>query len=140
MFGIARSVGATAVLVDEREVWHGLDYYGRARTVPLLSWRRYGVPKSFSESQPLTTPLDERVLVVSIHPGMRPMLRSEFQSFEHAGEISIPLGKRSNGCPLSRTFVLYVASGFDPQVHDQAWEDRFEGQTEFAPAPCPAKK
>ena len=60
-------------------------------------------------------------------------------SLEQAGEISVPLGKRSNGCPLSRSFVLYVASGFEPQVHDAAWEDRFKGQTEFPPEPCPAK-
>jgi len=128
------------VLVDEREVWHGLDYYGRNRTVPLLSWRRYGVPKSFSETQPLAAPLDQRVLVASLHPGMRPMLRSEFETFEPAGEISVPLGKRSNGCPLSRTFVLYVASGYKPQVHDAAWEAQFDGKTEFPLAPCPAKK
>tara|TARA_R110002051_G_scaffold27998_5_gene66824 strand:+ start:8029 stop:9759 length:1731 start_codon:yes stop_codon:yes gene_type:complete len=139
VFAIAQSVGATAVLVDEREVWHGLDYYGRDRTVPLLSWRRYGVPKSFSEAQPLAAPLDQRVLVVSIHPGMRPMLRSEFGTFERTGEISVPLGKRSNGCPLARTFVLYLASGFEPQTHDAAWENAFKGQTEFPPPPCPAK-
>lgn len=140
VFGYAQSVGATAVLVDEREVWHGLDYYGRNRTVPLLSWRRYGVPKSFSETQPLAAPLDQRVLVASLHPGMRPMLRSEFETFEPAGEISVPLGKRSNGCPLSRTFVLYVASGYKPQVHDAAWEAQFDSKTEFPLTPCPAKK
>jgi hypothetical protein len=140
VFGIAQSVGATAVLVDEREAWHGLDYYGRDRQLPLLSWRRYGVPKSFSEAQPLVPPLDQRVLVASIHPGMRPMLRSEFETFEPVGEVSVPLGKRSNGCPLSRTFVLYVASGYHPQEHDAAWEAKFSGQTEVPPPPCPAKK
>jgi hypothetical protein len=88
----------------------------------------------------MAPPLDQRVLVVSLHPNMRPMLRSEFETFEPAGEISIPLGKRSNGCPLSRTFVLYVASGYKPQVHDAAWEAQFDGKTEFPPAPCPAKK
>ena len=139
IFGIAQSVGATAVLVDERETWHGLDYYGRGRTVPLLSWRRYGAAKSFSEARPLAPPLDRRVLVASIHPGMRPMLRSEFETFEPYGEISIPLGKRSNGCPLARTFQLYIASGFHPQAHDAAWEAQFDGETEFPPAPCPAK-
>lgn len=139
VFGIARSLGATAVLVDEREAWHGLDYYGRDRTMPLLSWRRYGEAKSFSEAEPLAPPLDQRVLVVSIHPGMRPMLRSEFESFEPAGEITIPLGRRSNGCPLTRTFQLYVASGFHPQTHDAAWEAQFRDKTEFPPAPCPAR-
>ena len=139
VFGIAGSLGATAILVDERETWHGLDYYGRARTLPLLSWRRYGVPKSFSETDPLVAPQDTRVLVVSIHPGMRPRMRSEFDTFEPVGEISIPLGRRSNGCPLTRTFQLYVASGFHPQERTEAWERQFEGQSEYKPAPCPAR-
>lgn len=139
IFAIAELVGASAVLVDEREAWHGLDYYGRERKLPLISWRRYGVPKSFSEAEPMVPPLDRRVLVASIHPGMRPLIRSEFASFEPYGEISIPLGRRSNGCPLTRTFRLYIASGFHPQAHDAAWEAQFEGQKEFPPAPCPAK-
>lgn len=139
IFSLAESLGASSVLVDEREAWHGLDYYGRFRTVPLLSWRRYGVAKSFSESEAMAPPLDRRVLVASIHPGMRPLMRSEFESFEPYGEISIPLGRRSNGCPLTRTFQLYIASGFHPQAHDAAWEAQFEGRSEFPPPPCPKK-
>lgn len=140
IYAIAESMGATAVMVDEREAWHGLDYYGRERSVPLYSWRRYGVAKSFSEAAPLEPPYDGRVLIASIHPGVRPMLRSEFASFEPAGEVSIPLGRRGNGCPLARSFRLYVASGFQPQEHDAAWEERFKDMTEFPPAPCPAKQ
>ncbi|MEZ5953301.1 MAG: glycosyltransferase family 39 protein [Hyphomonas sp.] len=139
VFSIAEAAGATAVLVDEREAWHGLDYYGDGRAIPLISWRRYGVPKSFSETQPLEAPQDTRVLVASIHPGMRPRMRSEFDQFEPAGEVSIPLGRRPNGCPISRTFQLYIASGFHPEPHTAEWEARFEGQKEFAPAPCPAR-
>jgi len=139
IFGIANASGATAVLVDEREAWHGLDYYGAARTIPLISWRRYGVPKSFSEAQPLAPPFDQRVLVASLHPGMRPMMRSEFRSFEPAGEIAVPLGRRANGCPLTRTFELYIASGYQPQARTPEWEARFEGKSESAPQPCPAK-
>ena len=49
IFTRAEEVSATAVLVDEREVWHGLDYYSRDREIPLISWRRYGGAKSFAE-------------------------------------------------------------------------------------------
>ena len=140
VFAKAAEIGATSVLVDEREVWHGLDYYARSRTLPLISWRRYGVPKSFSEAVAMAPPLDEKVLVVSLHANMRPMIRSDFKTFEDAGEIIIPLGNRRNGCPLERRFHLYIASGFAPERHDDAWEARHEGLTEFKTPPCPAPK
>ena len=38
----------TAILVDEREIWHGLDYYLRdTLDVPLIMWRYNPGPKSF---------------------------------------------------------------------------------------------
>ncbi len=138
LFTSAEELGATSVLVDEREAWHGLDYYARDRVTPMISWRRYAGPKSFSEAEPLEGALAERVLVASIHPGMRPRLRSDFQTFEHVGAISIPLGTRSNGCPIVREFQLYVGSGYQRQDRTPEWETRFDGQTEFKPAPCPA--
>jgi 4-amino-4-deoxy-L-arabinose transferase-like glycosyltransferase len=139
LFVEAERLGATAVLVDEREAWHGLDFYGRARTVPLISWRRYAGPKSFSEREPLEGPLAERVLVASVHAGMRPRLRSDFAAFEPAGQIRIDLGVRRNGCPITRVFQLYVASGYAPAARTPEWEARLEGQKEFAEPPCPAK-
>ena len=138
LFTRADELGATSVLVDEREAWHGLDYYARDRITPMISWRRYAGPKSFSEAEPLEGALAERVLVASIHPGMRPRLRSDFQTFEHVGAISIPLGTRSNGCPIVREFQLYIGSGYQRQDRTPDWETRYDGQTEFKPAPCPA--
>jgi len=140
VFTKAAEIGATSVLVDEREVWHGLDYYARDRWLPLISWRRYGVPKSFSEAVPMAPPVDEKVLVVSLHAEMRPMMRSDFKTFEDIGEITIPLGERRNGCPLARRFHLYIASGFAPELHDDAWEARHDGLAEFKAPPCPAPK
>jgi hypothetical protein len=139
LFAEAGRVGATAVLVDEREAWHGLDFYGRTRTVPLISWRRYEGPKSFSERQPLEGDLAERVLVASVHPRMRPGLRSDFATFEPAGQIRIELGTRSNGCPITRVFQLYVATNYARAERTPEWEAAFEGQTEFAEPPCPAR-
>ncbi len=140
VFAKAAEIGATSVLVDEREVWHGLDYYARDRKLPLISWRRYGVPKSFSEAVPMAPPIDEKVLVVSLHAEMRPMMRSDFKTFEDIGEITIPLGERRNGCPLARRFHVYIGSGFAPELHDDAWEARHDGLAEFKAPPCPAPK
>lgn len=138
VFAEAERMGATAVLVDEREVWHGLDFYGRDRAIPLISWRRYAGPKSFSEREPLEGAAAERVLVVSQHAALRPRLRSDFSVFEPAGQIRIPLGVRSNGCTIYRIFQLYAASGYEPVARSEEWENRFRGQKEFAEPPCPA--
>ncbi len=139
VFAEADRLGVTAVLIDEREAWHGLDFYSPERRVPLISWRRYGSPKSFSERVPLDDSIDARVLVASVQPGMRPKLRSDFETFEPAGQVRISLGKRSNGCPITRVFQLYVASGYTPAPRNEDWEDALRGQTEYPEPPCPGQ-
>ena len=127
----AEAEGATAILVDERELWHGLDYYMRgADHPPLIAWRRNASPRSFSETVPLTGDIDDTVLVVSFRPGLRPRIRADFTEFESAGDIEIDLGERSNGCPITRRFALYVANDFNELTRDQAWEDEYEGLSE----------
>ncbi len=138
VFAEADRLGATSVLVDEREAWHGLDFYARDRALPLYSWRRYAGPKSFSEREALEGPPAERVLVASLRPGLRPRLRSDFASFEPAGQIRIVLGERGNGCPITRVFQLYIASGYAPATRTPEWEASFEDKTEFEEPPCPA--
>jgi 4-amino-4-deoxy-L-arabinose transferase-like glycosyltransferase len=139
VFAEADRLGATVVLVDEREAWHGLDFYSRERSVPLISWRRYGSPKSYSERFPLDASNNARVLVASVHAGMRPKLRSDFETFEPAGQVRISLGKRSNGCPITRVFQLYVATGYTPAERTADWEASLSGQTEYPEPPCPAR-
>ncbi|OYW85310.1 MAG: hypothetical protein B7Z22_08830 [Hyphomonas sp. 32-62-5] len=70
---------------------------------------------------------------------MRPRLRSDFGRFEPAGQIRIPLGVRSNGCPITRVFQLYVASDYAPAERTPAWDELYVKQSEFAEPPCPAK-
>lgn len=138
IFSEAERLGATAILVDEREAWHGLDFYGQDRTLPLISWRRHAVPKSFAEGQPLQGEAAGRVLVASLHPALRPRLRGDFAVFESVGEVRIDLGRRASGCPVSRTFHLYLAEGHAPPERTPEWEERYEGMSEFRPPPCPA--
>jgi hypothetical protein len=139
VFAEAGRLGATSVLVDEREAWHGLDYYARDRALPLYSWRRYAGPKSFSEREALEGRSAERVLVASLRPGLRPKLRSDFASFEPVGQIRIVLGERGNGCPITRVFQLYIASGYAPAERTPEWESAFADETEFAEPPCPPR-
>lgn len=135
----AQRQGATALLVDEREVWHGLDFYTRDRDLPLIAWRRYAGPKSFAESQDLEGPMAERVLVASIHHDLRAHMRSDFESFEPVGQVRIPLGQRSNGCPITRIFQLYIATGYTPVERTREWENRLHGTSEFAEPTCPPR-
>jgi 4-amino-4-deoxy-L-arabinose transferase-like glycosyltransferase len=139
LFAEADRLGATAVLVDEREAWHGLDYYRTDRTLPLISWRRYSGAKSFSERTSLEEVDNQRVLVASIHAKLRPMVRGDFRTFEPAGQIRIDLGRRSNGCSITRVFQLYVATGYAPAERTPDWAERYAGQEEFPEPPCPAK-
>ena len=134
----ARAIEATAILVDEREVWHGLDYYMRdMETPPLIAWRRNAGPKSFSESVAMTDDIDDKVLIVSVRPNMRPRMRGDFEAFHVIGDQSIELGYRSNGCQITRHFVFYEASGYDEQPRTQEWEDAFDGLSERPNPPCP---
>lgn len=137
VFAEAERLGATAVLVDEREVWHGLDFYAQDRALPLISWRRYAGPKSFSEKVALEGPMAQRVLIASVHADLRPHLRSDFASFEPVGQVRIDLGKRSNGCPLTRVFQLYIGEGYNPPARTPEWERQFIGEMEFPEPPCP---
>jgi len=139
LYAEADRLGASAVLVDEREVWHGLDYYGQDRDLPLISWRRNLRPKSFSERAALDSTNDSRILVASLHARLRPMLRDDFATFEPAGQIRIELGARGNGCPITRVFQLYVASGYAPAERTADWTAAHKDREEFPEPPCPAK-
>ncbi|MEQ8558336.1 MAG: glycosyltransferase family 39 protein [Henriciella sp.] len=129
----------SALLVDEREIWHGLDFYLKDRIdAPLLLWRYNEGAHSFAEQQPLTDAIDGDVLVASYRPNRRPAMAADFERFEKVGEVSVDLGTRPNGCPIERRLVLYRASGFEPLPRNQAWVERFDDQTMDAPEPCPA--
>lgn len=122
----AEAENATAILVDERENWHGLDYYGRdGFPVPVIAWRRHEGAKSYSEEDELIPPLDERVLVASVRKDFRPRMRADFDTFTSAGTIEIPLGGGK-----TRRMKLYLASGFDPLARTPEWDARFEGLSE----------
>ncbi|NBC19833.1 MAG: phospholipid carrier-dependent glycosyltransferase [Alphaproteobacteria bacterium] len=135
---MAQEIDASAILVDERELWHGLDYYMRGeRPAPLIAWRRKAGIHSFSERRELTDGIDENVLVASYRPNHRARMRGDFEAFDYLGEAEIPLGLRANGCPITRRLVFYRASGHAPKTRDRDWEERYEGQVERPARECP---
>ena len=138
----------TAIITDEREVWHGLDYYLRdTLEQPLIMWRYNPGPKSFAETVALEDVDHSRVLVASYRSNLRPPIRGDFESWTPEGAISVDLGHRSNGCPLQRELRLYVATGYDALPRTSDWLSQFKTEDENGqmvdshidrPAPCPA--
>ncbi|MEM9669884.1 MAG: glycosyltransferase family 39 protein [Pseudomonadota bacterium] len=117
---------ADVLLVDERELWHGVDYYGRGRVqVPVYSWRPAEVPKSFAEKADLADLDDPRVLVASIKPHQRPKMRADFAEFKDAGDVKVPIGGGAY-----RSIRLYEARGYDPLNRTPTWRERFKGLSE----------
>ncbi|MEL7112918.1 MAG: glycosyltransferase family 39 protein [Pseudomonadota bacterium] len=124
-------VQPTAVLVDEREIWHGLDYYLKdTLDVPLILWRYNPGPKSFAEFEDLADLDSSRVLVASYRSHLRPRIQADFATWAPEGFVGVDLGHRSNGCPLRRELRLYVTSGYTPLTRDADWNRRFKTEDE----------
>ncbi len=117
----------SAILVDEREVWHGLDYYLKDQLdVPLIMWRYNPSPKSFAEGVDLADLESNRVLVASYRSNLRPPIQADFATWQPEGTVSVDLGHRSNGCPIQRELRLYLAGDYDPLPRTAEWTQAFK--------------
>ncbi|MAV49860.1 MAG: hypothetical protein CME93_02745 [Hyphomonadaceae bacterium] len=135
----AERLQPAAILVDEREVWHGLDYYTKDRLdIPLILWRFNPGPKNFAEQVPLTVSTDVPVLIASYRAKTRPHIKADFSTWQAHGKIEVALGRRANGCALNRTLNLYIASGYVPLPRTSEWREQFAGQVIDPPAKCPS--
>lgn len=111
----------TAILTDEREVFHGLDYYG-VRTgrlaVPLRAWRKGEAPGNFADgTYPMTREISANVLVLSFREGDLDRLKADFEAIAPAGEVVTPISPGR-----VRRLSVYVASGFAPLPRTAAYE------------------
>ncbi|MDZ4762081.1 MAG: glycosyltransferase family 39 protein [Alphaproteobacteria bacterium] len=124
---IARENGASAVMFDEREIWHGVDYYGRDLDLPpVRSWRRLAEARSHAEEAGTLLPGEDwLVLVASVRPDFRPLIRADFASIEDRGVLAIPLGGGK-----VRELRLYLASGYSPRLRTPEFEAEFAGKQE----------
>lgn len=90
----AKEIGATAILVDDREIWHGMDYYGRnvdmaPRCAPGFAAMTAAMPRKPARSARRRC---LRILIASGAGGNRPMIRRDFTTIEEIGYLTIPLG------------------------------------------------
>ncbi len=117
----------SAILVDEREVWHGLDYYLKDQIdTPLIMWRYNPGPKSFAETVDLADLDHSRVLVASYRSNLRPHIQADFANWQPEGAVSVDLGHRSNGCPIQRELRLYIAGDYAPLPRTAEWTQAFQ--------------
>jgi hypothetical protein len=105
----AEELHATAILVDDRETWHALDYHGRNMAMPpIRAWPAGPTPRSHAEEAGRILPGDDaRMLIASTNEAMRPMIRADFATIEELGYLDIPLTAKR-----SRRFKLYLASTY----------------------------
>jgi hypothetical protein len=124
---IAAENNATVLMFDEREVWHGVDYYGRTLNLPpLRTWRRSDHPRSHAEEAGAMRPgEDARVLVASMRSDFRPRIRADFEAIEPRGELVVPVGPSR-----TRVLKLYLASGYRPLPRTADYEAQFKDQRE----------
>ena len=119
----ATGLDATAIMVDDRELWHGIDYYGRGQQLPpelppVRAWQRGSAPRSHAEEEGKMQPgEDARVLVASSGEGLRAMIRQDFAAIEEIGYLDIPLGPTRD-----RQLKLYLASGYRPAERTAEFE------------------
>lgn len=127
----AERLQPTVIIVDEREIWHGLDYYmNDTLQVPLVMWRFNPGPKNYAEGVDLADLDHSRVLVASFRSHLRPRIQADFASWEPQGFVGVDLGHRSNGCPLARELRLYIVSDYQPLIRDSDWIRQFKTQNE----------
>ena len=117
----AHQLNASVIMVDDRELWHGLDYHGRNLDMPpVRAWQRGPTPRSHAEEVgKLRAGEDGAILVVSISPGLRMMIREDFAKIEPIGYLDIPITPKRK-----RHLKLYLASGYHQAPRTPEFEEK----------------
>lgn len=123
----AKEVNASALMVDDREIWHALDYYGRDMDMPpLRAWQSGAHPRSHAEEAGKLLPgEDTRVLIATVGDSARPIIREDFKSIEVLGYIDIKLTPKRD-----RRFKLYLASGYSQAPRTPEFEKAHANMSE----------
>lgn len=123
----ANGINASAIMTDDRELWHAIDYYGRnIEMLPVRQWQRGSTPHSHAEEAgPLQPGDDARLMIVSSNEGIRGILRQDFASIDPIGYITIPLGPTRE-----RKLKVYLASGYTHAERTAEFEATYGSQGE----------
>ena len=112
--------GAVGLMFDERENWHGADYYNHlaGTRIPLYMWQRNASPKSYAETFALPVRAEGAVLVAAKSQFLQDRIYADFATVQDLGVLDIPLAGGA-----TRRFRLYLASGHTPRPRTNAWRE-----------------
>lgn len=111
----------SAVVFDDRNVFHQMQRYAPDLERDLRMWWRFSGPVNHAEQGwPLEDGHAGEILIVSHRSLEVARMREDFAMFESAGAISIALDGDK-----TRDFTLWRASGYQRVVRDAAYEERW---------------
>ncbi len=120
----------SAIVFDDRNVFHQMQRYGSDANPPLAMWLRYSGPVNHAEQEwPLGDGHPDPILIVSHRPLEVAKMREDFALFETAGALSISLDGDK-----TREFTLWRAQGYRRIERDTAFEERWQAVDEAAQA------
>ncbi len=103
----------SAVVADNRLLFHNLEYYRRAAPLPVRMWLKKGGAQNYAElSAPLTPAVTDAgpVLVVSERAKDQPAIAADFDRLDLLEVVEI-----DRGAAGPRTLWFFVGEGFTPQ-------------------------
>ena len=128
----ANSINAQGIVFDEREFWHGMDYYGEELAQsppPHYLWQRHNTPHAFAESYaPIPRNTDNVLLIASLRPNFIARMREDFGTLKAIGRIDVPIGGKH-----TRHFCLYRATQYAPVDRTREYEIRMRDIREDCP-------
>ncbi len=111
----------SAIVFDDRNIFHQMQRYGSTGDRPLQMWLRYEGPVNHAEQEwPLADGYADPVLIVSHRPLEVQKMREDFDLFEPAGSLSIALDGDK-----TREFTLWRAQGYHRVERNDAYEARW---------------
>ena len=98
----------TALVFDDRNIFHQMQRYGGQLETPLRMWQRYNAPHNHAEDVwALDDGADGPVLIISEREWERARLLADFERVEQLDEISIPTGGHRE-----RRLILYAGYNY----------------------------
>tara|TARA_R110002095_G_scaffold20063_2_gene22470 strand:+ start:4268 stop:5821 length:1554 start_codon:yes stop_codon:yes gene_type:complete len=112
----------SAIVFDDRNIFHQMQRYGSTADRPLRMWLRYSGPVNHAEQEwPLEDGHPDPVLLVSHRPLEVAKMREDFDLFESAGSLTIALDGDK-----TREFTLWRAQGYHRIARNDAFETRWQ--------------
>lgn len=115
----------SALVFDNRNVFHQMQRYGGNLKTPLAMWQRYAAPHNQAEAGwALSNGVTGPVLIVAEREWERERLLADFGRVEEIATVSIPTG----GHP-ERQLTLYAGYHYDRLERSEDYELRFSSQS-----------